>query len=1197
MKLFKTIRNKIGNALIPVIGTILALTILAGSVVAVALNSSRIVYRQSNLERQNDGREILYVACKYFSSQLNDDVPDEEAKANTKAVFECLQITREPSDVQGEWKYMLWYPTDDRNFTSVEEYDGSWWKAVVKMTQAKDDNNHGDNEGELGSTLFQQEAKLDELYNVGNLMTSYLSDEGLLPKRKYDINYISLIESDIDTFDEAFRHINSSGILEVDSIAIALYGYQNDGRYKTVRDDKNNYYLLCETGNLGGNYYWQDDQGDTHTTWVYRQEYDPDLLAEMINYYHPEYRVSYNNNMSQNRYNTLHYYYDDTNDRHTISAQGYFLNNEYYGPTNYKIWTYYSTIEFADALSDYIFWKNIPRLALYLDDFKDKINAHANNQWGGGANSYSYKWTDDGLTVYTWRGYYQDGGYWDWPYTISQVENFLVQCGYTDDGQTVSSQKIYNALIESVQAKEESEIALAEYEKKKGAITWQTLRDQVCNKHDVYDIKRRVSVPYTYTYWGRTYTKTLYYDAWYSTDKMAKAIIDYVAGHIQEKYGQGDKINGNTIGYTSDDTSKLLSDVHFLMNGQRVQVTYHFNLILTRNNGEVANFLSEQTGDDIYFTVDEFKELFGPELAWCLNAEQYVTEEQHQQIARKTRAELKENLVEPLRYQYLPNTTTINDLLEMKNSTFYIKMLMKFLEDNKSDYANINSVVINNVQLQDELDKFRAAITYTLEGKYQFTTYFYFKLLTNNVYNTAKINENGTYSHQANNNFYVEQDLDGEYKHFFSNVPILDKDNNTLNVADLSSTSAITTAIPFVELVDTYGNQTNQKISIDGKEFTVVTDYNSLKNVKQNILFNGDIEELPTRDFKIKVYNGATLVINGKLNLLHNQTLELEDGAMIMVNGDFLVFYEFNGKGNDSTDNNGVPAWSSNWTSTQIRWFKQHGVNIIAKNAKIMVNGNMTYRGYKARYSTSNNYYRFGVNLDLVFDQTTFGVDCKQDKNGNWIHSSDEARSLLSGIYIVNGDVKFESWAEYANPDATNNQRSYMYRNAYSNPLVNATFYVDGTFNMEGLYMSGLYDECRANFIFAKSIVQPTIALNSTLSRWGQNNNEYGNWQDTNGYLFMIVEEAMDFSKVNFACVNLFTPYSQLLQAINEHNESAQNFESFVNREEFLTMYPHKEIVNTWGLSRLLKTGFQMIYDPIDIGAIRIENEVTGDDW
>ena len=236
-----------------------------------------------------------------------------------------------------------------------------------------------------------------------------------------------------------------------------------------------------------------------------------------------------------------------------------------------------------------------------------------------------------------------------------------------------------------------------------------------------------------------------------------------------------------------------------------------------------------------------------------------------------------------------------------------------------------------------------------------------------------------------------------------------------------------------------------------------------------------------------------------------------------------------------------------------------------------------------------------------MFDQTTFridGEDCEyRESSKKYIHDSNECRSLLSGIYIINGDVKFESWAEYANPDATNNQRSYMYRNSYSNPLINATFYVDGTFNMEGLYMSGLYDPCRANFIFAKSIVQPTIALNSTLSRWGQNNNEYGNWQDTNGYLFMIVEDAMDFSQVNFACVNLFTPYSQLLQSINEHNESSTNFSEFVDKEEFTKMYPDKSIINKWGLSSLLKQGFQMIYGPIDPGAITIRDEITGDDW
>ena len=91
MGIFKTIKRKVGNALIPVIGTILALTILAGSVVAVALNSSKIVYRQNRLEQQNNGREILFIASRYFSQMLNDDVDESVAKQTVKDIFEYLQ--------------------------------------------------------------------------------------------------------------------------------------------------------------------------------------------------------------------------------------------------------------------------------------------------------------------------------------------------------------------------------------------------------------------------------------------------------------------------------------------------------------------------------------------------------------------------------------------------------------------------------------------------------------------------------------------------------------------------------------------------------------------------------------------------------------------------------------------------------------------------------------------------------------------------------------------------------------------------------------------------------------------------------------------------------------------------------------------------------------------------------------------------
>lgn len=1210
MSFFKKLKSKVGNALIPVIGTILALTILAGSVVAVALNSSKIVYRQNKLEKQNNGREILYMASKWFSQQLNDGVEDSVAKQTVKETFEYIQITKEIKD--GEPVYYLWYPTDEDEFKkagSVEDYDGTWWKATLKLTQSDDDNSNGNKDGEINDTLFSREAKLDELYNIGNLMTTYLVDEGLLPTRKYALNEISLIESDIDTFDEAFIKLNNTGVLELDSIEVALLGYINQYDHMAyVSEDGNNYSIVYQTGNLGGNYYWQDGN-DSYTTWTYRQEYDIELLLDMLEYYNEGYRFYYNTYLDRYSYVTADYYYDESNDTHLVAVEGYYYNGQFYSRSNILRFQLGTTLEFADKLADYIFWKNVDRLALYLDDFKSVINAHANNQWGGGANSYSYKWTDDGLTVYTWRGYYQDGGYWDWPYTITQVDNFLIQCGYTDDGTTVSSQKIYDALIESIRTETESKIIYDKYEEQYGEITWETLRDWVCNKHNVFDIKRNVTIQYTYSSGWSTRTKNLTYNAWYSTDKMAKAIIDYVGHHLQEKYAKGQKIQGNTIGMISDDTSKLLQDVQFLMVGNRLKVQYHFNLVLSRNNGELVNYFSEQTADDIYFTVEQFKETFYNELAWCLKSRVTISEQENTIIEKKSRQELKEQLVEPIRYQYLPLTTTLdeiigtNDKVGMKQSTIALKVLTYYLEHNKNSLINFDSVQITNVTIQDSPNFngcFQMNITYKLDN-YEQELIAFVKYMTNNVYNSAYANNNG-FVQRLNGNYSMRQDSDGTYKAFFSEVAIKDNSNEILNVSDIDKTQAIVTVLPWKELLDDNGNQISSKATINGQEYNVIGKDNisMLKNVNQNLLYNGSIEDLGQRDFKILIKSGKTLIINGDLTLLHNQTLQLEDGAMILVNGDFKVFYEFNGKGNDSTDNSGVPTYSTTW-SRCISFFKQHGVNIIAEDAKIMVNGNMTYRGYKARYSTNTrtNYSLSGQNLDLLFDQTTFGVDdCEyKESTKKYQHDTDECRSLLSGIYIINGDVRFESWAEYSNPDATNNQKYYMYRNAYSNPLINATFYVDGTFDMTGLYMSGLYDPCRANFIFAKSITQPLIALNSTLQRWSfGTTNGYENWQDTHGYLFMICEDAIDFSKVQFACTNLFTPYSQLLGAINENQQSSTNFSEFIDKDTFTAMYPDKNIINRWGLSSLLKQGLKMIYDANDMGAIRIEDEITGDD-
>ena len=1272
MKLFKSMKRKAGNAILPVVGTILGLTILAGSVVGVALNSSKIVYKQNNLQKQKSGKEVLYIASKYYAELLNDEVAPHTAAEEVKAIFEFLEVKKET--VNSETRYLLYYPVDEdarRAAGSAEAYTGQWYRAIIQLQEKKSNDEH-DKDQEVSDVLFR-DAKLDELYNVGNLMSTYLIDEGLLPAREYGLYQISTIEADIDTFDEVFKYVNNSGVIEIDDIAIALYGFQdtkNSSKIVSIskdiadgEDTNGNYSIVYNLGNLGGNYYWQDDKGDTHKTWVYRQEYDAEFLVGMMEYWHPEYDLAYDTHITSTIYNTLSYSYDDEYDKHTIIAKGYSLNGENYNYTNTVTWEYNSTIEFADAMADYVFWINLDRLALKLDDVTPKIDFLATRRYLEGVQKYTistdgtqyknggywytiqsyinqrveyftYKWTDDGITVYL---NFASGGYWDIPLTISDVDDMIKAAGYVDANGNLSSQAIYDKLVNV-----ESIETVIKYEKAEELLTGFTIENArtICNGGNKYKTKSNQSetfakyhcVPYysdeaEYECESGTNSTNLSYV--YSNNDFDKAILDYLYKHLHEKYEvRREKTSNTNIKLVSKD--KLISSCQYQIDGNRIKISYHFNALkehyekLDRVNVngnkfwayiyryEYQNFYSDQTSDTLYVSLADFKKEFALDIIKYQGKEDLITVTQEEIITQETisRNVLKEELVDPIRYNYLPNTLLnkivggTSDTIGMKESTIALKLITKFIEINKSQFGSMESMVIKNTSIQNSNEYggcFKYTINFKLNGSIDSSAVLYFKYMTNSARNTHNIGDDYAYTAGGlNRNIDTITKEDGTVVRKFNFVPILDKNGETLQLADLNN-FAICGVMPYTEAVDESGNQIGAKVTIDGTDYTVIgkNNINTLKDVKQNILYNGDIEDLGERDFKIYIRSGYTLIINGKLNLLHNQTLELEDGAMILVNGDFMVFYEFNGKGNDATDNNGVPGYNTD-NDTALAWFKQHGVNIKAGDAKIMVNGNMTYRGYKAKYSTSYNNYRYGVDLDLVFDQSIFNTPnnaCNYNKNTKqYTHYTKEGRSLLSGIYIINGDVRFESWAEYSNPNASSNQKQYMYRNSYSNPLINATFYVDGTFNMEGLYMSGLYDECRANFIFAKSVVQPVIALNSTLGRWNQNSNEYGNWQDTNGYLFMIVEDAIDFSKVSFACVNLFTPYSQLLQSINEHNESATNFSDFVERDAFIKMYPDASIVNRWGLSSLLKQGFEQIYDPKDIGAITIHDHIDGED-
>ena len=118
-----------------------------------------------------------------------------------------------------------------------------------------------------------------------------------------------------------FKYVNNSGVLEIDDIAIALYGFQdtsNSSRIVSIEhegadgtDANGNYSIVYNLGNLGGNYYWQDNAGETHTSWIYRQEYDAEFLVDMMEYLHPEYDLSYDTYVTSTIYNSLSYSYDD----------------------------------------------------------------------------------------------------------------------------------------------------------------------------------------------------------------------------------------------------------------------------------------------------------------------------------------------------------------------------------------------------------------------------------------------------------------------------------------------------------------------------------------------------------------------------------------------------------------------------------------------------------------------------------------------------------------------------------------------------------------------------------------------------------------------------------------------------------------------------------------------------------------------
>ena len=1343
MKLWKGLKRKAGNALITVVGTILGLTILAGTVVGVALNSTKLVYREKNLGNQNDARQILYIAAKYFCEQMNEGKSPSVIREELQNIFgPGLRVTKDSESTDDI--YYIWYPNSYKpgytEYVPGEDCVQEWLKATINKKETNDDGgDHGDSG--INNTLFSQEAKIDEKFAIGNMMTVYLTDEQLLPGRRYKLNEVSLVESDIDTFDEAFTYMNNTGVLEIDDIGLALYKYGvistgSVSYIDTPESASQPYKIVYKTGNLGGNYYWLNGTTD-YESWIYRQEYDIDLLYEMLCYYDSSVRTTISKS-------NLAYSYDDANDSHRIYSKR---------TADDFVVTYSSSQRFAEALADYIFWENLPRLCMLLSDFQtviynlvdQKVYARYSSSYYVNIWKHTYAWNNAGLVIYPYFTDYDGSWYSEYPYDVDGIKNVFKNNNTLNSKYCTSNEldrtKMYNELVTKYTATAKKETnyssvldkALTYYTKNSnnmlelqngGKISYTDSTLQTGSMYKNYQIEasgevkknkwkltnffykdnNNNSVIKTYDEWKDFYNRRQYsdddfpyfYDSNYSAsyryfnpnfykksnegtfdytlstgnNTLTQQVIDYINQKFVEKYVTGN----NTMRYSGlssdlsfgeiigdEESGKMICQPQWYVSNGKMHILFHFNVVVKRvetsqncdNKNfvekyryEVQNWSSENSGDSFDMSFTDFINTFADGIT-DIYADDHMTQQEIEQYSQQvdvqtlTRNYLKKQLVDPIRYQYLP-TTTLGSIVENNNTTPGMEeltmnnKLVKYYLENATD-TDINAIgddadytieVTNSYYLDNLSSELADYLNYVVEFKIKVDankdkTYettitrkvsFIVQFMTYNAQNNAQWNSSTKqYEDVLNRNVTNKLDSDGTYKNFFSAVPIKNQSGQTVKIADLKdgTVPAIVSNLPYTERINSnqvkYGDH---KVSIDGRDYNVTTNVNDLKNVTSNLLYNGPVESLPETNFKIKVAQGVSLFINGNLYLKDDQDMELGKDALLFVNGNFEISYRYTQMMDyDTSWGGGRTYYTRRLTDSNYNYFVAHGVDVTAgANAKIMVNGNMKYRGFKGKYATSSSGYFTihntdgtdeRVKLDTIYEQFVFNrgvknsTDCSQnEETGKWTHYPYECRGALEGIYIVNGDCTFHAWDEKNTTDNSYSNTVAMYRNLYSNPIIKGTFYVDGTFDMRGLYTSGLYDPCRANFVFAKSIVEPYIALNTILCA-GANSN-YAAWQDSDGYLFMICEDAIDFSKVNFACVNLFTPFQELVNAINANKESATNFSEFIEKAVFTAMYPDKKVIDEWGLPSILRTGFAELYVPGDIGQITTEPDVYG---
>ena len=1374
MKLFKNIKRKVGNAILPVVGTILGLTVLAGSVVAVALNSSRIVYRESNLQKQNDARQILYIAARYFSDEMNKGTSDSTISAYLKTVFgEGLKITKSKTKQD---TYYIWYPDSYKDGSNEykQKADGTdnvkeWLKATVtKVQKANDEGDHG-TQG-IGDTLFSKKAKIDEKFAIGNLSTVYMTDLEYLPGRSYDINDISLVESDIDTFDEAFSYMSKSGVIEIDSYGIALYQYAGTTKTNTSVVDPSHpdstdpeytgYYLIYRTGNTGGNFDWQYTSGSStydKQSQIYREEYDLNTIKAMLSYYYYNYTILHEKKEGNTTYN-ISYNFDELHDTHNMN---FYYRQDGNNTLKYKevSWT---TEEFAKNLSDYVFFNEMCRLTLKLDDVRSYIKEDMRDKnWtkiydsssysrylatefdgrdeedaDDGEPGYCFRFTREGLQVdiyYHMRQYGSGSTYYErYTYTMKQLDDIIAEKNYKrhnlESALVLAAEtNTFNEVMESLESTYSSYtmtkdlfVELMAYARYKLALervkTTATLEDYA--KKHIEDKYINGTGECTVIYDGVNYNNAKIVEIGNIT--LSNPLITHINGSGDNKY-----VDLSTYTFTvkkfkkklEQDTVELPTDAEMLQilgemyNGKTaklydgetryetelgnryvISVDYfeldqygnNYKIVVThRGSNGTGSYSGYTYGDYIKMDKNDFNRIrqehatvighsgdyvevtvpsnktatvSGIDANFTVPYDMYVEimnaqavqnhdDDAIRQIVNdnETLEYLRTLMSQNIKYKYLPRTTldeilggkmdgsTNTQMSGYKEQTFAMNLVEYYLDQIKKEKVNSGKELsYYATQYPDYVFTFTKSefsdiansefIKYTVGFKVEFkngstvvykfedTVDFIIKIVTWNLYNTdgetnAQVTVHDGATHVNGNGYIGIDPLDNKQKTLFDYVSVEDNDGNTLTgTAIKNGTKTLLGVIPLKERAEDcyykndYVKEQNSGDYINFSAQTMVN--NGTVTINKNTYYKGtfDLKKITNKNTStLNIQQGKTLYIDGDLYLTasyyssgNNDLINVniasatfnddgtinQPGGMLFVSGNVYVEYLFIYYDTSSTTK------LSNSAKTRLAG----GVNINANGANVFINGNFVYRGVKSTYKSSQNSsprdFQQGLTNADDCHVVTKTVNSKKVKE--WTHDSSDLRCKLSGTFIINGDVQYLPYNTY--------MQHTLYTNAFSNPLMNATFYVDGVYDMSCLWTAGLYDPCRPNFIFASSIRQPEVALGTVYDKIDMTKpNPYANWCQTNGYLFMIVEDAIDFSDSNFASVNMFSPYQKLISAIENNNLDEFNFSDYFDKDGKFTEWYTMEMTDYWGLPSILKDGFKMMFDPGDIGKITVE--------